>query len=146
MKSRAQRLSASSEFTQDVGAFISADRTCSTPFGIIGIHTKTTVSKIPPFGTCSTPFGIIGIHTHAKGTAHEGSDLECSTPFGIIGIHTDLPLAAIFLLLCAQRLSASSEFTQAGHRRAAHQGLVLNAFRHHRNSHKFCRPICASYY
>src|SRR5688500_20320308 len=36
---------------------------------------------------------------------------------------------------CAQRLSASSEFTLCWKKSASKIGRVLNAFRHHRNSH-----------
>src|SRR5688500_20336788 len=84
---------------------------------------------------CSTPFGIIGIRTPSSNITltHLG---RCSTPFGIIGIRTLLlsyPLAQTVLVLNAFR-----------HHRNSHLGThptywchqdVLNAFRHHRNSH-----------
>ncbi len=69
-------------------------------------------SRIKPgiLAQCSTPFGIIGIHTLLIVIVRDAF-CECSTPFGIIGIHT-LDLYRYAPLLCgAQRLSASSEFT-----------------------------------
>src|SRR5207248_65512 len=59
----------------------------------------------------------------------------CSTPFGIIGILTLTIPATITLNFSAQRLSASSEFSLSGNYDSALRALVLNAFRHHRNSH-----------
>jgi len=84
--------------------------TCSTPFGIIGIHTVWQgYLMLVPDG-CSTPFGIIGIHTTAISTL-DSKVQTCSTPFGIIGIHTRANTASCFASFSAQRLSASSEFT-----------------------------------
>ncbi len=60
----------------------------------------------------------------------------CSTPFGIIGILTAAAHRSLTALSSAQRLSASSEFS---HHSGHHNYLgdfVLNAFRHHRNSHQ----------
>src|ERR1700674_2398752 len=59
---------------------------------------------------CSTPFGIIGIPTVTPSTIVPSIPL-CSTPFGIIGIPTHY---------CCDSHAASH---------------VLNAFRHHWNSH-----------
>jgi len=59
----------------------------------------------------------------------------CSTPFGIIGILTRTVDEASQEASRAQRLSASSEFSQVKTGDLWEIGRVLNAFRHHRNSH-----------
>ena len=59
----AQRLSASSEFTPQIEARKDKLLQCSTPFGIIGIHTLLKLADSGRQLRCSTPFGIIGIHT-----------------------------------------------------------------------------------
>ena len=147
----------------------SISNVCSTPFGIIGIHTPTLelTDQAGDF-VCSTPFGIIGIHTRRQSrqdlepvhvlnafrhhrNSHSASSFRfmfasfrCSTPFGIIGIHTAGGTRHRHAGFCAQRLSASSEFTHAKNhnqdagvyvRRVHPKIRVLNAFRHHRNSH-----------
>src|SRR5688572_20024632 len=61
---------------------------------------------------------------------------RCSTPFGIIGIRTPRWEEILERTASAQRLSASSEFAQRNRERGAKVSLVLNAFRHHRNSHR----------
>src|SRR6266436_2328761 len=156
----AQRLSASSEFSLGIAQppltllevlnafrhhrnshrFANSDTStsvvrCSTPFGIIGILTYLFRKMDRRVIECSTPFGIIGILTF-KRAFWRSSFLLCSTPFGIIGILTPLTLAQRRDLICAQRLSASSEFSRALRRGCLCFGLVLNAFRHHRNSHR----------
>ena len=45
---------------------------------------------------------------------------------------------------CAQRLSASSEFSHPCRPRASRESDVLNAFRHHRNSHQH-RSTCKNF-
>ena len=60
---------------------------------------------------------------------------KCSTPFGIIGILTSTFRVLTESTYCAQRLSASSEFSRHPLPRKFHRKYVLNAFRHHRNSH-----------
>src|SRR6266436_4971439 len=59
----------------------------------------------------------------------------CSTPFGIIGILTDADAHLMTDTGGAQRLSASSEFSHTPNGFCGRKMLVLNAFRHHRNSH-----------
>ncbi len=178
----AQRLSASSEFSQGIKKDLRSDLSCSTPFGIIGIltfaktqfisniilvlnafrhHRNSHSVSTSRFGlcfACSTPFGIIGILTrandvpnpnrnvvlnafrhhrnsHARTTANKNRSAMCSTPFGIIGILTIVDAITGRPQLSAQRLSASSEFSPGNVGRADRVRRVLNAFRHHRNSH-----------
>src|SRR6266700_4080724 len=59
----------------------------------------------------------------------------CSTPFGIIGILTQSRNTTRNVLISAQRLSASSEFSLGSSIPKQRPKHVLNAFRHHRNSH-----------
>jgi len=65
----------------------------------------------------------------------EAHHYPCSTPFGIIGIRTHQRHILISGDASAQRLSASSEFAPRQLLTAARLAAVLNAFRHHRNSH-----------
>ena len=60
---------------------------CSTPFGIIGIHTRLLSVRVRP-GQCAQR-----LSASSEFTPKDGSDCFsvvelCSTPFGIIGIHT----------------------------------------------------------
>ncbi len=99
-----------------VGSFVQPRvlvKTCSTPFGIIGIFTRPTRRARLCQHPCSTPFGIIGIFTHGHGFVQVNRQpvlnafrhhwnlhrdfpalqpfrmaARCSTPFGIIGIFT----------------------------------------------------------
>jgi|SRR6185312_5878810 len=82
---------------------------CSTPFGIIGIHTLTSVTLIR-FDERAQRLSASLEFTRPEESL-ERADLRCSTPFGIIGIHTQV-------------------FPSAPTHR-----FVLNAFRHHWNSH-----------
>ena len=109
--SGAQRLSASSEFAQLQDSVFNAS-----------------------FIKCSTPFGIIGIRTSDLADIRDAGDL-CSTPFGIIGIRTSDSAISETSRICAQRLSASSEFAHGEPEETKNLRRVLNAFRHHRNSH-----------
>ena len=135
------------------------DGMCSTPFGIIGILTLRCVLPCLSDIGCSTPFGIIGILTlQAPGRGqrsrpvlnafrhHRNSHRKrqnsaekkrrgCSTPFGIIGILTHRVEVNQNRIECAQRLSASSEFSLSRDESDCGPDQVLNAFRHHRNSH-----------
>ena len=122
----AQRLSASSEFSRAVCVCVvlRSLSLCSTPFGIIGILTNLLTDMLSDeVGLCSTPFGIIGILTFTQLSQRHGLTRTCSTPFGIIGILTHSPLRSPLSLPIAS---------------------VLNAFRHHRNSHSKIIPICHS--
>jgi hypothetical protein len=127
------------EFSRDSGVRLIALRAaCSTPFGIIGILTLRRDdasdvlfraqrlsassefsqvvgwSQISPSLVCSTPFGVIGILTTSACLAIFEIRLSaCSTPFGIIGILTYKELVLLVCTRCAQRLSASSEFSLA---------------------------------
>ena len=84
---------------------------------------------------CSTPFGIIGIRT-APTRSLPYHILRCSTPFGIIGIRTRRAKETL-----ASKVGVLNAFRH--HRNSHAVGLtetrdyrvVLNAFRHHRNSH-----------
>ena len=75
-------------------------------------------------------------NSHHVSPGHKRRIDLCSTPFGIIGILTLKVLSNRRGLSRAQRLSASSEFSQEMLAEAAFRWRVLNAFRHHRNSHK----------
>src|SRR5258708_1982681 len=66
----------------------------------------------------------------------------CSTPFGIIGILTAFTRATVYQNESAQRLSASSEFSRGNNIRGSAALVVLNAFRHHRNSHEKVYALC----
>src|SRR5206468_3881609 len=84
---------------------------------------------------CSTPFGIIGILT-LRTPPHRRRHFWCSTPFGIIGILTRPSHPTRKKSLCAQSLSSSSEFSRIAQIVSVKNKFVLNAFRHHRNSHQ----------
>src|SRR5436309_3530671 len=71
--------------------------------------------------------------------------MMCSTPFGIIGIHTCCCVRFCFPSSCAQRLSASSEFTHGQSSETVCRRRVLNAFRHHRNSHLSYRSSSSTF-
>jgi len=106
----AQRLSASLEFThspqQDVFPRVIM---CSTPFGIIGIHTIAEERELPD---CP----VLNAFRHHWNSHSLFQPRKLPTP-------------------CAQRLSASLEFTLFRIFLIVSQRLVLNAFRHHWNSH-----------
>jgi len=111
------------------------DRTCSTPFGIIGIHTGRHPDAPLLLSACSTPFGIIGIHTSsnesrtskASGAQRLSASLEFTHPLDSGSNPPDIDRA--------QRPSASLEFTPHQSTFHAMLAVVLNAFRHHWNSH-----------
>src|SRR2546426_65562 len=78
-------------------------------------------------------------------TAHHRQDLSaCSTPFGIIGILTAEFLVAFdYELECAQRLSASSEFSHSPRPKsflASHSAQRLSASSEF--SLRGCQPNC----
>ena len=157
----AQRLSASSEFTRTlleiqkgISPVLNAFRhhrnshtldkvfstrvykSCSTPFGIIGIHTPPVGLKTPALDgvlnafrhhrnshwiphhlsvkLCNHVLNAFRHHrnSHGGGDVSEDQSATCSTPFGIIGIHTRHIGQGISSTGCAQRLSAASEFTR----------------------------------
>ena len=137
----------------------SAHLRCSTPFGIIGILTATP--RLCLASLCSTPFGIIGIHTRLMATLTRVRVLNAfrhhRNSHTVSDNAEDLPISA-------QRLSASLEFSQDGsltrlsitklcstpfgiigiltsmlHEKPLDDHVVLNAFRHHRNSHAYER-------
>ncbi len=108
---RAQRLSASSEFTHLDWDHEWTEVLCSTPFGIIGIHTpQPNESEIK--SSCAQRLSASSEFTHQLATSLNPSHIG------------------------AQRLSASSEFTLTKWQHATRHVHVLNAFRHHRNSHR----------
>ena len=111
---RAQRLSASSEFALVRGRKVGQPAPeCSTPFGIIGIRTFTRSFPWAP--------GISAQRLSASS--------EFAPSFFTFGRHSTI---------CAQRLSASSEFARCWRSSRSCRCWVLNAFRHHRNSHRSC--------
>ena len=156
--SSAQRLSASSEFSRVLYTSLDTGKMCSTPFGIIGILTKSNLNSRLNFLLCSTPFGIIGILTLRKrmsvGAGGCAQRLSASSEFSHL-----LSSSGQRTFTGAQRLSASSEFSRIqlvlGLRSfplcstpfgiigilthlfptITPELFVLNAFRHHRNSH-----------
>ena len=110
----AQRLSASSEFS------LSGDAGNLSRLLVLNAfrhhrnsHSYITISRNQIFIRCSTPFGIIGILTRRCLNTRKPSS-RCSTPFGIIGILTIGIGPPPSPVNCAQRLSASSEFSQPG--------------------------------
>src|SRR6202040_1653339 len=136
----AQRLSTSSEFSPQNSLPRHDLNWCSTPFDIIGILTCARYWPTICCCLCSTPFDIIGILTMVglrqtkknrcaqrlstssefsltNASLYSFSDALCSTPFDIIGILTNQ--------LCD----------------TCNAHWVLNAFRHHRNSHPYCRDM-----
>ncbi len=107
---------------------------CSTPFGIIGIHTERLAGRTAFYSAVLNAFrhhrnshrdkrrassdsisaqrlSASSEFTHEALAASRAPSAECSTPFGIIGIHTVANRSITFFFACAQRLSASSEFT-----------------------------------
>ena len=84
---------------------------------------------------CSTPFGIIGIRTLAfvgdPPLFRRAQRLSASSEFAHRRLSQRRKMAE-----CAQRLSASSEFALTAESPFFPLLLVLNAFRHHRNSHR----------
>ena len=108
---RAQRLSASLEFA----------------------HAPKTITR-PTKALCSTPFGIMEFALE-KDAAARGRDSVLNA-FRHHGIRTSIQAPIVFIAACAQRLSASLEFAQRGVTIIGHRLRVLNAFRHHWNSHK----------
>ena len=111
---------------------ISADRGCSTPFGITefrgyctrdmtrillvlnafrhhGVSRGCLKLAVPDFALCSTPFGI----TEFRGKLAELEKQcreECSTPFGITEFRGEISVLTLPDWKCAQRLSASRSF------------------------------------
>src|SRR6266436_3372103 len=81
-------------------------------FGIIGFLTILNEIGRSVTRLCSTPFGIIGILTSVRRCNCWSRFVGCSTPFGIIGILTPVYYAGVWSHSeCAQRLSASSDFS-----------------------------------
>ena len=137
---------------------------CSTPFGIIGIRTRFNFQRRFAFLSAQRLSASLEFAHNAQfvTSAHykevlnafrhhwnshrtfssRGVNIDkCSTPFGINGIRTTGETgsgAAVFA--SAQRLSASLEFARNEKSPVGSLWRVLNAFRHHWNSHSFCRP------
>jgi len=110
---------------------------CSTPFGIIGIHTATWPAKATRTRwPCSTPFGIIGIHTRKAGAVWRTAHGRVLNAFRHHWNSHSLQAFSFHPSSSAQRLSASLEFTPRIDAIAVSLFSVLNAFRHHWNSHK----------
>jgi len=86
---------------------------CSTPFGIIGIRTANRFLAIASVSSAQRLSASSEFALHSA-TFTQTALPRCSTPFGIIGIRT----------LIEQQTKLSYQ--------------VLNAFRHHRNSHRAC--------
>ncbi len=106
----AQRLSASSEFTRD---------------------------RVP--GRCRDLNVLNAFRHHRNSHLHVGAQARRWT--NVLNAfrhhrnsHTSSRCAKL-APICAQRLSASSEFTRCEDPYPCHKSEVLNAFRHHRNSH-----------
>ena|ERR1700741_2578145 len=90
---------------------------------------------------CATFFEVLNAFRHHRNShkclcLRRHTFVRCSTPFGIIGILTACTWFHLTETWRAQRLSASSEFSLfiLVHDCPAFVD-VLNAFRHHRNSH-----------
>jgi len=141
----AQRLSASSEFAL---AIYGTGRDETSVLNAFRHHRNSHNTLRCVFGgdsLCSTPFGIIGIRT-CPDWARAVTEKMCSTPFGIIGIRTRHMSLSITSITGAQRLSASSEFARPAPSSLFSIKSVLNAFRHHRNSHYLnCRCRTCGY-
>src|SRR5688572_29203973 len=132
---RAQRLSASSEFAHPTCASVhefsnSAQRLSASSEFAHRVYGTHARNEM-----CSTPFGIIGIRTRGDDDGLRVRFL-CSTPFGIIGIRTLVRLSrteAPIAVLNAFRHHRNSHFISKTLLLLIE--FVLNAFRHHRNSH-----------
>src|SRR6266511_456134 len=86
-ESRAQRLSASSEFSPGNSSWsCSAVSRCSTPFGIIGILTPL-VDNPNALAACAQRLSASSEFS-PRSFEYAGEKIKCSTPFGIIGILT----------------------------------------------------------
>jgi len=132
---RAQRLSASSEFSlicfaQDAIHFDG----CSTPFGIIGILTSS-----PGIGTLYR--GVLNAFRHHR-NSHSQRPADAEVLRSVLNAfrhhrnsHSNRTSSWRRRLISAQRLSASSEFSLGHQIETDSNPHVLNAFRHHRNSH-----------
>src|ERR1043165_5081000 len=110
----AQRLSASSEDSR-------SDRRSATECqGVLNAFRHHRKTHVPDLFACAVTW-------------------TCSTPFGIIGRLTKVSGVMIAGVSRAQRLSASSE--DSHHHRSDTRPVqyVLNAFRHHRKTHKRLR-------
>src|ERR1700741_3490415 len=84
---------------------------------------------------CSTPFGIIGILTTQIGFVWP-SMFVLNAFRHHRNSHTTTTKPSPTETGCAQRLSASSEFSPSLVLPTGAKQAVLNAFRHHRNSHR----------
>jgi len=138
---------------------------CSTPFGIIGIHTRRFDSRDRQ--RCARVLNAFRHHWNSHERARHirrmgaivlnafrhhwnshtlrrecsSNSTTCSTPFGIIGIHTCLRLG--YLARGDRVLNAFRHHwnSHAAAGQVHHPGCVLNAFRHHWNSHKLTRRV-----
>jgi len=134
---RAQRLSASLEFT------LGRRRNCGTGFHVLNAFRHHWNSHDSQLLNVQAPIPQVlnAFRHHWNSHGRWGWSMwdekgTCSTPFGIIGIHTSfLSRSLIVPSLCAQRLSASLEFTRCISCHLPPPNKVLNAFRHHWNSH-----------
>ena len=142
---------------------------CSTPFGIIGIRTAQSesdyvkadvraqrlsasmefaldlehISDQQP-GRCSTPFGIIGIRTAL--TAQVSMQHACAQRLSAsLEFARGVCHNSVASWLSAQRLSASLEFAQCCRGHNSPTVRVLNAFRHHWNSHTLALDYLCSF-
>ncbi len=133
-KTCAQRLSASSEFSRvSLGTMACSTMVLNAFRHHRNSHTSPRQLQASQ-SKCSTPFGIIGILTGCGG----GGGLAARVLNAFRhhrNSHRYWSLHFSQMNLCAQRLSASSEFSPRCRPIAGPCQLVLNAFRHHRNSH-----------
>ena len=109
---------------------------CSTPFGITEVVTPASLRKARYPLACSTPFGITEVVTPLTcgGTDKVSA---CSTPFGITEVVTVRPQRNLsYEGLCSTPFGITEVVTKNAETHPEQKSLVLNAFRHHRGSHR----------
>ncbi len=132
--SSAQRLSASSEFSLHLDGVRKQIKLVLNAFR----HHRNSHARREGFRTQGNR--VLNAFRHHRNShkirpCNANRVRPCSTPFGIIGILTPKSHRDRCSYRCAQRLSASSEFSPAYIGLNSPFTNVLNAFRHHRNSH-----------
>ena len=96
---------------------------------------RESVRIMSVLSACSTPFGIKENRTGRQARRSSRSLIQCSTPFGIKENRTRRSDSSTRIASSAQRLSASKRIARSALRQVVSGQLVLNAFRHQRESH-----------
>ncbi len=103
---------------------------CSTPFGVIGLFTRLTVSAVHFGGSAQRRLASLDC-SHAVVVPPRRSRARCSTPFGVIGLFTPSIPRREFRPVCAQRRLASLDCSHATRFGDSLQAHVLNAVWRH---------------